>query len=88
LAQERNAVPPAARLIRPVHASRAFRRRARPAFPARGTVSYGTSSANGTSLGSQSPTEIVMIDNSGADKDSTSAISSGGGFSNTWLRAS
>ncbi len=53
-----------------------------------GTVSYGSSTANGTSLGSQSPTEIIMIDNSGADKDSTSAISSGGGFSNTWIRAS
>jgi hypothetical protein len=53
-----------------------------------GTVTYGSSNANGSSLGSQSPTEIIMIDNSGADKDSTSAISSGGGFSNTWLRAS
>jgi hypothetical protein len=52
-----------------------------------GTVNYGSSDANGTSLGSQSPTEIIMVDNSGADKDSTSAISSGGAFSNTWLRA-
>jgi acyl dehydratase len=53
-----------------------------------GTVTYGSSDANGSSLGAQSPTEIIMIDNSGADKDSTSAISSGGGFSNTWIRAS
>ena len=53
-----------------------------------GTVSYGSSTANGTSLGSQSPTEIIMVDNSGRDKDSTSAISSGGGFSNTWIRSS
>jgi hypothetical protein len=53
-----------------------------------GTVTYGTSSANGTSLGSQSPTQIVMINSSGADKDSTSSINSSGGFSNTWLRAS
>jgi hypothetical protein len=53
-----------------------------------GTVSYGVSAANGTSLGSQSPTEIIMVDNSGADKDSTSSINSSGGFSNTWLRAS
>jgi Peptidase A4 family len=52
-----------------------------------GTVNYSVSAANGTSLGSQSPTEIIMIDNSGADKDSTSLIGSGGGFSNTWLRA-
>ena len=52
-----------------------------------GTVSYSTSTANGTSLGSQSPTEIIMIDNSGAQKDSTSAISSGGAFGNTWIRS-
>jgi hypothetical protein len=45
------------------------------------------SAANGTSLSSQNPTEIIMIDNSGADKDSTSSISGPGGFSNTWLRA-
>jgi Peptidase A4 family len=53
-----------------------------------GTVTYGSSTANGTSLGSQSPTEIIMIDNSGADKDTTSAINSSGGFSNTWVRSS
>ena len=52
-----------------------------------GTVNYGSSTANGTSLGSESPTEIIMIDNSGADKDSTSSINGSGGFSNTWLRA-
>ncbi len=53
-----------------------------------GTVNYSVSTANGTSLGSQSPVEIVMVDNSGLDKDSTSSISSTGAFSNTWLRAS
>jgi hypothetical protein len=53
-----------------------------------GTVRYSTSSANGTSLGSQSPIAITMINNSGADKDSTSSISSGGAFSNTWIRSS
>jgi hypothetical protein len=52
-----------------------------------GTVSYGSSSVNGSSLGGQDPTEIVMIDNSGEDKDSTSSIGSGGGFSNTWIRS-
>jgi hypothetical protein len=50
-----------------------------------GTVNYGTSDANGSSLGTQSPTEIVMVGNSGDDKDSTSSISSSGAFSNTWL---
>jgi Peptidase A4 family len=53
-----------------------------------GTVSYSTSSANGTSLGSQNPVQIIMINSSGQDKDSTSAISSGGAFTNTWIRAS
>jgi peptidase A4-like protein len=53
-----------------------------------GTVNYSVSAANGTSLGTQSPTAIVMVNNSGQDKDSTSSISSGGAFSNTWIRAS
>jgi Peptidase A4 family len=53
-----------------------------------GTVTYSGATVNGTSLGSQSPTEIIMIDNNGEDKDSTSSISSSGGFSNTWIRSS
>jgi hypothetical protein len=53
-----------------------------------GTVDYSVSDANGSSLGGQNPTEIIMIDNSGEDKDSTSSISSGGAFSNTWIQAS
>lgn len=53
-----------------------------------GTIHYSTSSANGTSLGTQNPTEITMVNNSGAAKDSTSSISSGGAFSNTWIRSS
>jgi hypothetical protein len=52
-----------------------------------GTINYTSSSANGTALGSLSPTEIVMADSSGNQEDSTSAIS-GGSFSNTWLRSS
>ncbi|HET9896054.1 MAG TPA: G1 family glutamic endopeptidase [Streptosporangiaceae bacterium] len=51
------------------------------------TVSYSTSSADGSSLGTQNPIEIIMVNNSGADKDSTSAISSTGAFSNTWIRS-
>jgi hypothetical protein len=54
-----------------------------------GTINYSASAANGTSLGSQSPDEITMINNSGADKDSTSSIAaSSGAFSNTWIRSS
>jgi hypothetical protein len=53
-----------------------------------GTITYSASAANGSSLGGQAPTQIVMINSSGADKDSTSAISSAGAFSNTWIRYS
>jgi hypothetical protein len=52
-----------------------------------GTVNYSGAEANGSSLASLSPTEIIMVDSSGRDKDSTSTIS-GGSFSNTWLRSS
>ena len=52
-----------------------------------GTVNYTAATANGASLASLDPTEIIMIDNSGLDKDSTSAISSAGAFSNTWIRS-
>jgi Peptidase A4 family len=51
-----------------------------------GTVNYSGAEANGTALASLSPTEIIMVDSGGLDKDSTSAIS-GGAFSNTWLRS-
>jgi Peptidase A4 family len=53
-----------------------------------GAVSYSVSTANGTSLASLNPTEIIMVDSSGASKDSTNSINSSGGFSNTWLRSS
>ena len=51
-----------------------------------GTVNYAGATANGTALASHSPTEIIMVDSSGRQEDSTSAIS-GGAFSNTWLRS-
>jgi len=50
-----------------------------------GTVSYGASDANGTSLGTQSPTEIIIVSASGTQEDSTGAIASNGSFSNTWI---
>ncbi len=37
--------------------------------------------------GNSSPVQIDMIDNSGRLKDQTSALSGGGSFSDTWLRA-
>jgi hypothetical protein len=51
-----------------------------------GTVNYSGATANGASLASQDPAEIIMVDSSGNQEDSTSAISSSGAFSNTWLR--
>lgn len=53
-----------------------------------GTVTYTSSTDNTGSLGTQNPTEIVMVDNVGKEKDSTTAISAAGSFSNIWLRSS
>lgn len=50
-----------------------------------GTINYPASSDNKSSMGTQSPTEIVMVNNMGADKDTTSAMTSAGAFSNTWI---
>jgi len=52
-----------------------------------GTVNYSGSADNGSSMGTQSPTEIIIVDGSGNQEDSTSAISSSGAFSNTWIRS-
>ncbi len=68
------------------HRGPVLKLRRSPAGQLRHTISYSTLGANGSSLGSQSPIAITMINNSGADKDSTSSISSGGAFSNTWIK--
>jgi hypothetical protein len=52
-----------------------------------GTVNYTASTDNGSSMGTQSPTEIIIVDASGRQEDSTSSISSSGAFSNTWIRS-
>jgi hypothetical protein len=52
-----------------------------------GKVKYKTSMANGTSMGTQNPIEIVMDDSSHIDKDSTSPITNSGHFHNTWIRS-
>src|SRR5580704_3336160 len=52
-----------------------------------GTVNFSNASANGSAIGNFSPTQINMVDNSGRLKDRTSALSGGGSFSDTWLRA-
>jgi Peptidase A4 family len=52
-----------------------------------GTINYTSSADNASSMGTQSPVQIIMIDNSGVDKDSTSSMTSAGNFGNTWIRS-
>lgn len=52
-----------------------------------GTASFTGASANGSAIGTQSPTQIIMVDSAGQDKDSVSGLSSNANFSATWLRS-
>ena len=53
-----------------------------------GTMSFSGSMANGSAIGNAGGlTQIIMVDNSGRDKDSISALSGGENFSATWLRS-
>jgi hypothetical protein len=52
-----------------------------------GTVSFTSSDVNGSAIGNFNPTEIIMVDNAGRDKDSISNLSGGTSFSATWLRS-
>jgi hypothetical protein len=52
------------------------------------TINYTASTANLGSMGTLSPIGIVMVGGGGQPKDSTSAMSGSGAFSNTWLRSS
>jgi hypothetical protein len=52
-----------------------------------GTVNFSNATANGSPIGNFGPTKINMVDSSGRLKDRTSALSGGGSFSDTWLRA-
>jgi hypothetical protein len=53
-----------------------------------GTVHMSNSIANGSAIGSLSHVEITMVNNSGQDKDTVSALSNNENFSATWVRAS
>jgi hypothetical protein len=53
-----------------------------------GTVNYSGSTVNGQSMGSQDPTQIIMVGSSGDQLDNTSSIDGNGDFSNTWLNQS
>jgi hypothetical protein len=52
-----------------------------------GTVHLSNSVANGAAIGTQNPTGITMIHNSGRDKDTITALSGNENFSATWVRA-
>ncbi len=52
-----------------------------------GTVHFSNSQVNGSSLGSNSPTKIIMVNGSGRHKVSVSALSGGTSFSVTWLHS-
>jgi Peptidase A4 family len=50
-------------------------------------VTFTNATANGSAIGSFSPTQIIMVNNSGQAKDSISSLSGGNSFTATWLRA-
>ena len=51
-----------------------------------GKITYTSCKVNGTSMGTQDPTPVEMVDGQGRVMVSTSAITSAGTFTNTWLR--
>jgi Peptidase A4 family len=53
-----------------------------------GTIPFSSVTVNGSPISDFNPTEIIMVDNSGRDKDSISSSSDGNSFTATWLRAS
>ncbi len=52
-----------------------------------GTVNITGSTANGSAIGNFSPTQIIMVNSFGQDKDTVSSLSGGKNFSATWLRS-
>ena len=53
-----------------------------------GTVNLSNSIVDGSAIGTFSPVQITMVNSSGQDKDTVSALSSGENFSATWVRSS
>ena len=53
-----------------------------------GTVNLSSSVVDGSPIGDLSPTQIIMVDSRGLDKDTVSSLSSAENFSATWERAS
>lgn len=52
-----------------------------------GTLNFSNCLSNGSVIGNQSPIQIIMVDSSGLQKDSISALSSGENFTAKWLRS-
>jgi hypothetical protein len=50
-------------------------------------VTFTSATVDGSSIGSFSPTEIIMADSAGRDEDSVSSLSGGNSFKVTWLRS-
>jgi hypothetical protein len=50
-------------------------------------VPFSNAKADGSNLGNHNPTEIIMVDNAGLQKDSISALSGGTSFTATWDRS-
>jgi hypothetical protein len=51
-----------------------------------GKITYSACKVNGTSMGTQDPTSITMVDSKGKTMVSPSTMTSAGKFTNTWLR--
>ena len=52
-----------------------------------GTINFSSVTVDGSPISDSNPTEIIMVDNSGRDKDTISSSSDGNSFSGTWVRA-
>jgi hypothetical protein len=53
-----------------------------------GTIPFSSVTVNGSPISNSSPTEIIMVDSSGRDKDHISSSSDGNSFTGTWVRRS
>jgi hypothetical protein len=51
-----------------------------------GTVNFSSVTVDGSPISDFSPTEIIMVDSSGRDKDTISSSSDGNSFTATWVR--
>jgi hypothetical protein len=52
-----------------------------------GTAYFSASKVDGSSIGSLSPTKIIMVTSNGTPKDKISALTNGTNFSGTWLHS-